>query len=138
MGVLQRHPATIGAPDVADHVGAFDRIAANEPSNFRLSAWARVVEAAASLAIIEGDAPAVGMRTGLTAPAHQAGEAEADIGRNVGVHAQKLAHAIALRKSGPAVERLTGAGSPRSILPPAPPARSRLPPAPARTLFRVA
>src|SRR5689334_6498484 len=121
MGIFQSHPAAIGPPDVADHIGAFDRIATDEPRDLRLSAWARVVEAAASLAVIEGDAPAVGMRSGLAAPAHQAGEAEADIGRYVGVHAQKLAHAIALRKSGAPVERLTGAGSPRSILPPAQP-----------------
>src|SRR3954471_14003821 len=110
MGVLQGHPATIGPSNMADHIGALDRVAPDEPRYLGFGAWARVVEAAAPLAVIEGDAPAIGMRTGLTAPAHQASEAEADIGRNIGIHAQKLAHVKALREFGLAVERLTGAG----------------------------
>src|SRR5690349_4114218 len=93
MGVLQRHPAAVGPPDMADHDPALQGIVAQEPRDLRFRAWARVVEAAAPLAFVERDAPAVAMRTGLVAPAHQPGEAEADVGRDVGAHAQKLAHA---------------------------------------------
>jgi hypothetical protein len=87
MGVLQGHPATIGPPNMADHIGALDRVASDKPRYLGFGTWARVVEAAAPLSVIEGDAPAIGMRTGLTASAHQASEAEADIGRNIGIHA---------------------------------------------------
>src|SRR5690606_33049277 len=90
--VLQRDPAPIRPADVADDGAALDRIAANEAGDLGAGARRRIVEAAAALAVIEGDAPAVAMRAGLPAAPHQPGEAEADVGRGVRGHAQKLAH----------------------------------------------
>src|SRR3546814_11317328 len=68
---------------------ALDRIAADEPGDLRLGAGGGVVERAAALAVVEGDAPAVLVGARLAAPPHQPGEAEADVGGGVGGHAQQ-------------------------------------------------
>ena len=51
-----------------------------------------VVKAAQTLAFVEGNAPAIPVRTDLAAASHQAGKAEADVGRDIGAHAEPFAH----------------------------------------------
>ena len=51
----------------------------------------RVVKSAATLAVVEGNAPTVAVRAALATAPHQPGKAEADIGRHVGIHSQELA-----------------------------------------------
>ena len=92
VGVLQRDAAAIGAADVADDDARLDRGVADEAGDLGLCRGARVVEGAAALVLVEGDAPAIGMGPGLPAAAHQPGEAEDDVGRDIGAHAEKFAH----------------------------------------------
>src|SRR4051794_7125267 len=65
VGVLQRNAAAIGAADVADDDARLDRGVADEARHLGLGGGARVVEGAAALVLVEGDAPAIGMRAGL-------------------------------------------------------------------------
>src|SRR5260370_33165151 len=95
MGVFELDPAAIGAADVADYDPALDRVIADEMRDLRMRARLRVVKAAAALALVKGDAPAVGMRPALAAAPHQPGKAEADVGRHIGAHAQEFAQVTA-------------------------------------------
>jgi len=76
---------------MADHDPALDRVAANKASNLGMRARLRVVKSAATLAVVEGDAPAIAVWAALAAAPHQPGKAETDIGRDVGIHSQELA-----------------------------------------------
>lgn len=88
MGVGQADLADVGLADVPDHHFALDRIALHQVRDFRFGARRRVLEQAQASAFIEGDAPPVAVRTGAAAALHQPGEAEHDIGRDIGAHAQ--------------------------------------------------
>src|SRR6266481_1572412 len=81
VGILERHPAAPGATDMADHDPALDRVTANKACDLGTRARLRVVKGAAALAVVEGNAPAVAVRTALATAPHQPGKAEADIGR---------------------------------------------------------
>src|ERR1700761_7808540 len=98
MRVLQHHPAAIGPADMTDHDPALDRIALDELRDLGAEARIGVVERAAPLVFIERDAPAIAMGRRMAAAPHQPGEAEADIGRDIGTHAEEFAHAPTLSK----------------------------------------
>lgn len=51
-----------------------------------------VVKAAQPSAFVKGHSPAITVRAAVASAAHQAGEAKADIGRDVGAHAKQFAH----------------------------------------------
>ena len=88
VGIGEADLADVGLADMPDHDLALDRVALNQVRDFRLAARRRVLEQTQAPAFIEGDAPAVAMRTGTAATLHQPGEAEHDIGRHIGAHAQ--------------------------------------------------
>ncbi|MNZ73428.1 hypothetical protein D3C78_918390 [compost metagenome] len=88
MGVGQADLADIGLANVADHDFALDRVALHQVGDFRLATGSRVLEQAQATALVEGDAPAVTVRAGAPAALHQPGEAENDVGRHIGTHAQ--------------------------------------------------
>lgn len=50
------------------------------------------MEAAQPSAFVKCDSPAIAVRAAAAATAHQAGEAEADVGGDVGAHAKQFAH----------------------------------------------
>ncbi|MNM78681.1 hypothetical protein D3C81_905910 [compost metagenome] len=88
MRVGQGDLADVGLADVPDHHFALDRIALHQVRDLRLAARRRVLEQPQSTAFIEGNAPAIAVRAGASAALHQPGEAEHDIGRDIGAHAQ--------------------------------------------------
>ena len=92
MRVLQRHAPAVGPADMGDHRLAADRVVAQEIRHLGPHAGLVVMEAAATAALVERDAPAIRMGRRAAAPADQPGEGKADIGRHVGTHAQQLAH----------------------------------------------
>ena len=61
------------------------------------TAGAGIEEDAAAAAFEERDAPAVGMLVGAAAALAKAGERETDVGRDVAVHPQQLAHRTVLK-----------------------------------------
>src|SRR4051794_5140922 len=91
MCVLEGDPTAISTADVADHDPASDRVAAQETGDLGSRARLRIVKCAAALPFIEGDPPAVGVRTAVATAPHQPSKTEADIGGDVGVHSQQLA-----------------------------------------------
>ncbi|MNH18843.1 hypothetical protein D3C79_785640 [compost metagenome] len=92
MGVGQADPTDVGLADMTDDHFALDRVTLHQVGHFRLAARRRVLEQAQAAPFIETDAPAVTVRAGAPAALHQAGEAEDDIGRDVGTHAQQFTH----------------------------------------------
>src|SRR5690606_8607078 len=94
MGIDQRHLADIGMADMADHHFALDQIALEHLRHFRLAAGHRVLEQTQPAALVEGDTPAILVRPGPPTALHQPGEAEVNVGRYVGAHAEQLTHAL--------------------------------------------
>ncbi|MCY1177874.1 hypothetical protein D9M73_181990 [compost metagenome] len=88
MGVGQAHLADVGLADVADDHFALDRVALHQVGHFRLAAGGRVLEQAQAAAFVEADTPAIAVRARAPTALHQPGEAEHDIGRDIGTHAQ--------------------------------------------------
>ena len=92
VGVGQADAADIGLADMADDVLGLDRVLLDQTGDGGAVAGVGVVKAAQAFAFIEGDAPAIPVRANLAAAAHQAGKAEADVGRDIGAHAEQFAH----------------------------------------------
>jgi hypothetical protein len=95
MGILERDAPAIRFADMAEGDLAFDRIAADELRDLGPRARILIMEGAATLVLVEHDAPAVAMRAGMAAALHQACETEADIRRDVGAHPQQFTHSSA-------------------------------------------
>ncbi|MCY1424405.1 hypothetical protein D9M71_401490 [compost metagenome] len=92
VGVGQADLADVGLANMADHRLALDRIALHQARHFGFDAGRGVLEQAQAAAFIEADAPAIAVRAGAAAALHQAGEAEDDIGGDVGAHAKQFTH----------------------------------------------
>ncbi|MNL40332.1 hypothetical protein D3C87_1626750 [compost metagenome] len=88
VGVGQADLADVGLADMPDHHFALDRVALHQIGHFRLTTRRRVLEQAQTATFVEGDTPAVTVRTGTPATLHQPGKAEHDVGRDIGAHAQ--------------------------------------------------
>ncbi|CRW86743.1 hypothetical protein PAERUG_P53_London_9_VIM_2_02_13_01919 [Pseudomonas aeruginosa] len=88
VGVAQPDLADVGLADVPDDRLALDREALHQPRHLRIDARQRVLEQPHAASFVEGDAPTVAVRAGTAAALHQSGEAEDDVRRDVGAHAQ--------------------------------------------------
>ncbi|KAF1061511.1 MAG: hypothetical protein GAK45_02205 [Pseudomonas citronellolis] len=111
VGVGQTDLADVGLADVPDHRFALDRIALHQARDFRVAARGRVLEQAHTTAFVEGDAPTVTVGAGAATALHQPGEAEHDIGGDIGAHAKQFAHTTALRVAAQARHDSRGRGT---------------------------
>lgn len=88
MGIGQADLADVGLTNMANHDFALDGITLHQLCDFRFAAGCRVLKQTQATALVEGNAPAIAMRTGAAATLHQPGKAEDNVGRDVGAHAQ--------------------------------------------------
>jgi len=95
MGVGDRDATAVGAADMRDSNEARDRVLDQEPGERGLCAGRRIVEGAAAIPVMEDDAETVAVAPCHPRAPHQSRKAEAQIRRNIGAHAQQLAHAYA-------------------------------------------
>ena len=92
VGVFQGDTPPVRLPDMADHGTALDGQCLDQLGDGRLGTGFGILEGAKTPPLIEGDPPAILVGTGLAAPQHQPGKAEADVGRHIGAHAEQFAH----------------------------------------------
>ena len=80
--------------DVRDRQQRLDRVLADELRHGARAGGLGLEEAARELALVEREAPPVGVRAGLAAPQGEPREREDDVGGDVALHPQKLAHGV--------------------------------------------
>jgi len=96
MAILERHDALRCPANVGNHVAAFDRIVSDEIGNGRMAGRRRIQEHAEPFALKEPNPPAVAVLIGSPSAGAKSLEGKADIGGDVGVHAEQLAHRAGL------------------------------------------
>ena len=96
MAVFQRHVADGGLADVGDDVGRLDRITLDQFGDRRGDGGLVIDEVAHATALEEGDSPAVVVGVGTAAAVGEAGKREDNVGGDIAVHSEELAHARSL------------------------------------------
>jgi hypothetical protein len=92
VGVDQRHRALGRFADVGNDVHAADRVLGDQRGDRRIHRGLGVDEHAAAGTLEESDAEAIGMVVGAAAAMMEAAKRETNVGGDVAVHPQKLAH----------------------------------------------
>ena len=92
VGVGQRDRAAGALAHVGDRQQRLDGVLADVARQRRVRGGGRLQEQARGAAVIQGQAPAVGVRPLEAAAQGQAGEGEHDVGRNVALHPEQFAH----------------------------------------------
>src|SRR5471030_798202 len=92
VGIFQRHFAAVSLTDMRDHRAGFDGVFLNQAGDGRIKTRMRILKGAATITLVEGNAPAIFMRASPASTLHQPTETETDISRNVGAHPEQFAH----------------------------------------------
>ena len=101
VGVFQCHYALGRLADMRDNVLRADRIVTDERRNRRRARRLGIEKDTGAGAFKKGDAPAVGVYVGGAAARLKTGKGKADVGGDVAVHAQQLAHGPTPEGCGP-------------------------------------
>src|SRR4051812_17133915 len=100
MRVRQRDLAARLLADVRDRELRLDRVVAEELRERAVRGRAGVEEHACGAALVERESEAIRVRRRLSSAHRESGEREVDVGRRVALHAEELAHRLALSPGG--------------------------------------